>query len=158
MSTSEHFFKWQDAYSVNVQTLDEHHQTLVEMTNRLFVAVLERKASQIIVNLLETMRDHCHMHFAMEEQFLARISHKDLASHRHENRKLLEVLDSLREKQQREDKPIYFDMLCFIKHWMRDHFQSLGGSELPRLGMASANETFVAMSPAMASWTQKKAA
>ena len=37
------------------------------------------------------------------------------------SKKLIEQLDQLVKKHMLEDKPIYFEMMNFLKTWMKDH-------------------------------------
>jgi hemerythrin len=151
MTTRKVFLEWQDAYRVNIHHLDEQHKELVNMLNRLFVAAFERKANTVIVDILDELGAYCRMHFALEEHLLQQVGHEDLAAHKAENRKLLEQLDRLSKKHQRDDKPVYFDMLCFLKHWLTDHFRGVDSDDLIKVGLStaawekSANEEFPAM-------------
>ena len=43
MSNDEVFFKWLPDYSVGIKTIDSQHQELVNILNRLFVAVSKRE-------------------------------------------------------------------------------------------------------------------
>lgn len=151
MSTRKVFFEWQDAYSVRIHPLDEQHKELVNILNCLFVAAFERKANTIIVDMLQALQRHCRMHFELEERLLQQMAHKDVAAHRHENRKLLEQLDLLCRKHEQDDMPVYFDMLYFLKHWLADHFRIVDSGDLFKVGLStaaweqSANEAFTVM-------------
>ncbi|MBU3903418.1 MAG: hemerythrin, partial [Gammaproteobacteria bacterium] len=41
------------------------------------------------------------------------------------HRKLITQLDELCNKHMMEEKPIYFEMLSFLKSWLRDHIQGV---------------------------------
>ncbi|MDD2700903.1 MAG: bacteriohemerythrin [Sideroxydans sp.] len=164
MTTRNTFFEWQDAYSVNIRHLDEQHKELVNMLNCLFIAAFERKANTTIVYILDALMNYCSKHFALEERLLEQLQHKDLDAHRHENRKLLEHLDLLHKKHLRDDLPVYFDMLYFLKHWMTDHFHGVDSEDLIKVGLStaawekSANEEFPEMSASRSLCGKLKAA
>ena len=151
MSVRKEFFEWQDAYSVNIRTLDDQHKALVDTLNHLFVAAFERKANSIVVGMLQKLQRYCQTHFELEERLLQQMSHKDAAAHRHENRMLLEQLDRLCKKHEQEDMPVYFDMLYFLKTWLVGHFRVVDSGDLVKIGIAagaweqSANEAFARM-------------
>ena len=48
VSNEEVFFKWSPEYSVNIKTIDNQHQELVNILNRLFVAVSKREGDKAI--------------------------------------------------------------------------------------------------------------
>lgn len=85
MDNHEIFFKWRPEYSVNIETIDNQLQELVNILNRLFVA--------------------------LEERLMRQARYKDLEPHIAEHRKLLEQLDQLAKKHMLEEKAIYFEML-----------------------------------------------
>ncbi len=148
MSVRKVFFEWQDAYSVNIRTLDDQHKALVDTLNHLFIAAFEHKANSVVVDMLQKLQRYCQAHFELEERLLQQMSHKDATTHRHENRKLLEQLDSLRKKHEQGDMPVYFDMLYFLKTWLVGHFRVVDSGDLVKISFAagaweqSANEVF----------------
>lgn len=164
MSTQKVFFEWQDAYSVNISTLDEQHKALVGMLNCLFTAAFERKANKVIVEILGALKASFETHFALEEKLLQQMKHKDLDAQQGENRKLLVQLDQLRDKHLREDMPVYFDMLCFLKYWLADHFQGVDSDDLIKVGLStvawerSANDEFPRVSESKSWCAERKAA
>lgn len=164
MSTRKVFFEWQDAYSVNIRTLDEQHKALVGMLNCLFTAAFERKANKVVVEILGALRASFETHFALEEKLLLQMKHKDLAAQQVENRKLLGQLDQLRAKHLKEDLPVYFDMLCFLKQWLADHFHGVDSDDLVKVGLStaawerSANEEFPKVSESKNWCGERKAA
>lgn len=138
MATPKEFFAWQDDYGVDIQLLDTQHKELVGLLNGLFVAAFERKANKIIVDRLHALQRHCRMHFELEERLLQQMVHKDVAVHRNDNSRLLEQLDLLCRRHEREDMPVYFDMLYFLKHWLADHFRIVDSGDLLMVGLSSA--------------------
>jgi hemerythrin len=124
MST-EVFFKWSPAYSVNIQTIDNQHLELVNILNRLFVAVSKREGDKVIAGILDALISYTQTHFALEERLLRQAQYKDLEAHMEEHKKLLEQLDNLCKKHLIEEKAIYFEMLSFLKTWLKEHIQGV---------------------------------
>ncbi len=167
MSDQEVFFKWTDAYSVNIQTIDDQHKELVNILNRLFIAVSMREGEKVIASILDALTAYTQTHFALEERLLQQAKYKDFAAHKEEHRKLLEQLEQLCKKHMLEEKPIYFEMLSFLKRWLREHIQgvdTLYNADLIKAGFStaaweqSANEEFARMSESRKWWELWKAA
>ncbi|MEW5902878.1 MAG: bacteriohemerythrin [Pseudomonadota bacterium] len=125
MSADEVFFKWSQDYSVNIKTIDEQHQELVNILNRLFVAVSKREGDKVVAGILDALTDYTRTHFALEERLMRQANYPGLPAHMEEHRKLIEQLDGLCQKHLMEDKPIYFEMLSFLKSWLKEHIQGV---------------------------------
>lgn len=123
MDNHEIFFKWRPEYSVNIKTIDNQHQELVNILNRLFVAVSKREGDKAIAGILDALTSYTQTHFALEERLMRQARYEDLEPHIAEHRKLLEQLDQLTKKHMLEEKAIYFEMLSFLKTWLKEHIQ-----------------------------------
>jgi len=110
VSNDEVYFKWSPEYSVNIKTIDNQHQELVNMLNRLFVAVAQREGNQVIGGILEALRSYTRTHFSLEERLMEQANYADLETHKVEHQKLIGQLDDLCKKHSTEDKPIQADL------------------------------------------------
>jgi len=70
MSSEEVFFKWSPDYSVNIKTIDDQHRELVNILNRLFVAVSKREGDKVIAGILDALMSYTQTHFALEERLM----------------------------------------------------------------------------------------
>lgn len=125
MSNDDVFFKWSPDYSVNIKTIDNQHQELVNILNRLFVAVSKREGDKVIAGILDGLLNYTQTHFSLEERLMRQAKYRDLEAHIEEHRKLIEQLDQLCKKHLLEEKPIYFEMLSFLKSWLKEHIQGV---------------------------------
>ena len=125
MSSTEVFFKWSPEYSVNIKTIDDQHRELVNILNRLFVAVCKREGGKVIAGILDALTSYTQTHFALEERLMQQAKYKDFDAHKMEHQKLLDELDQLCRKHLVEEKPIYFEMLSFLKTWLKEHIQGV---------------------------------
>lgn len=123
MPSSEKFFKWSPEYSVQIASIDEQHKELVNILNRLFVAVSRLEGDMVIGGILDALTDYTRTHFALEEQLLRMAKYGDFEDHREKHRNLIEKLEELREKHTHEGKSIHFEMLSFLKTWLKEHIK-----------------------------------
>lgn len=167
MDDSEIFFKWRPEYSVNIKTIDNQHQELVNILNRLFVAVSKREGDKAIAGILDALTSYTQTHFALEERLMRQAKYKDLEPHIAEHKKLLEQLDQLAKKHMVEEKTIYFEMLTFLKTWLKEHIQGVDtkySAALQEVGFSvdaweqEATAEFAAMSDSKKWWELWKAA
>lgn len=167
MSNEEVFFKWSQDYSVNIKTIDNQHQELVNILNRLFVAVSKREGDKAIAGILDALMSYTQTHFALEERLMRQAKYKDIQAHMEEHKKLLDELDLLCKKHLVEEKPIYFEMLSFLKTWLKEHIQGVDtkySSALQQAGFSvaawelEASAEFELMSNSKKWWEVWKAA
>ena len=123
MSNEEIFFKWSPDYSVSIKTIDDQHQELVNILNRLFVAVSKREGDKAIAGILDALVSYTQKHFTLEERLMQQAKYADFEAHKAEHKKLIDQLNQLSKKFMVEEKPIYFEMLSFLKTWLKEHIQ-----------------------------------
>ncbi len=141
VADEEVFFKWSHEYSVNIKTIDSQHQELVAILNRLFIAVAKREGDKVIGSILDALTDYTKTHFSLEERLMQQAKYKDLEAHKLEHKKLIDELDRLCKKHLLDEKPIYFDMLGFLKSWLKEHIQGVDkkySADLQAAGFAFA--------------------
>jgi hemerythrin len=124
-SKDEVYFKWLPEYSVNIKTIDNQHRELVNILNRLFVAVAGREGDKAIAGILDGLLGYTETHFALEERLMQQAEYADYEAHKAEHSKLIEQLDQLCKKHLIEEKVIYFEMLGFLKRWLKGHIQGV---------------------------------
>ncbi len=155
MSDNEVFFKWLPEYSVGIDAIDAQHRELVNILNRLFIAVSRLEGDKVIAGILDALTGYTRTHFALEEQLMRLAKYPELAAHQEEHRRLIEKLDTLCRKHLLEDKPIHFEMLAFLKTWLKEHIRgedSKYSAALQEAGFSvaeweqEANKTFARMS------------
>lgn len=125
MPNDEIFFKWSPDYSVNIKTIDDQHRELVNILNRLFIAVSRREGDKAIAGILDALLCYTQTHFALEERLMQQANYRDYEAHKQEHVKLIAQLDQLCKKHLLEEKPIYFEMMSFLKTWLKEHIQGV---------------------------------
>ncbi len=123
MSSDEVFFKWSNDYSVNIKTIDSQHQELVGILNRLFVAISKDEGDKTIAGIMDALLGYTKTHFSLEERLMKQANYSELDTHIEEHRKLIRQLNDICKKHLLEEKPVYFEMVCFLKSWLKNHIQ-----------------------------------
>ena len=141
MSNGEVFFKWSPDYSVHIKTIDDQHQELVNMLNRLFDAVSMHEGNKVIGGVLEALRSYTETHCSLEERLMQQTNYPDLDAHRLEHQKMLQQLDLLCEEHLSKDKPIHFEILRFIKIWLKEHIKGVDAKYNTALRQAALSFT-----------------
>ena len=121
MTQEDVFFEWSDDYNINIPAIDDQHKELVKMLNLLFNAIARQEAGKVIAGILDSLVEYTQTHFALEERLMQEADYKGIDHHKQEHKKLIEQLDHLTRKFMVENKPIYFEMLTFLRRWLREH-------------------------------------
>jgi hemerythrin len=116
------FFPWSDAMSVGIAEIDEQHQVLVGILNRLFSAVVQRESHETVTEILDMLVDYTNTHFGLEEKLMqdAGYDPAEFAAHLQEHRAFIEKINSAADKHL-EGKSASFEIISFLKRWLRDH-------------------------------------
>lgn len=119
----EVFFAWSDTMSVGIAEIDAQHKVLVDILNRLFLAVVQRESNEITIEILDTLVDYTKTHFGLEEKLLqdAGYDQAEFAVHQREHEAFVEKISSAASKHLVEGKSISFEIINFLKRWLQDH-------------------------------------
>lgn len=117
------FFEWSNAMSVGIAEIDEQHKMLVDILNRLFLAVVQRESQAITIEILDTLVDYTKTHFGLEERLLqeAKYDSTEFASHQREHHAFIEKISDAASKHLVEGKSVSFEIINFLKHWLQEH-------------------------------------
>lgn len=112
---------WNENFSVNIKILDEQHQRLFEIVNRLIETSDAVVSSEIISDTLTEMTEYAQYHFSKEEQYMHEYGYPEYQSHKKEHnefkRKAAELcLDTMQKKT-----TIPIEILVYLKGWLVNH-------------------------------------
>ena len=81
--------EWDDSYSVKVAEIDKQHQTLIQMLNTLNDAMKERKAKEVLGEIINGLIDYAGTHFAKEEKYFDQFSFTGSFTHKNEHQEFV---------------------------------------------------------------------
>jgi hemerythrin len=111
--------EWKTKYHVGIFKIDEQHQDIFKILNKLATAIEEDKNREILSYILSDVVKHFNYHFTDEEIYLE--SHPDFDDHHQKHSELTEkILDF--EKESRKNTAFNFgEVLDFLKNWLKNH-------------------------------------
>ncbi|TVS12587.1 MAG: diguanylate cyclase [Wenzhouxiangella sp.] len=90
---------WKSSYESGHPLIDEQHQELFRLGNRLIAASLDSDtAPDEFVDLMDVLIEHAAQHFHDEENIMAELEYEHLARHRRAHNGLVERARQLRER------------------------------------------------------------
>ncbi len=112
---------WNESLSVGISEIDQQHQHLIEIINKLTDYEHIDVGSEIISDTLTDLTEYCSYHFDTEEQLMSEYYFPDLLSHKSEHDKFKKqiVLFCIDTIHQNYNTP--FKIFSFLNEWIKDH-------------------------------------
>ena len=115
------FIEWKDEMSVSVKEFDAHHKKLIALTNKLHDAIIEKRGTAVIREILAEVSNYTVYHFFAEEELMDKYEFPGSGQHREEHIKLtgktLQLMDDFRDNKDGTEK----EALDFMKEWISHH-------------------------------------
>ena len=114
-------FEWSTDYAVGIRQVDEEHQQLFVLAERLHRAMLEGNGKAILVNFLARLVDYTCYHFAHEEQLMERIEYPGYGQHQQEHRELRSRAREMQDRAASGEMTMTIDVAQFLMEWVKRH-------------------------------------
>ena len=86
---------WEPKYSVQVKKIDQQHQQLINIINRLYLAIKDNKVKTEIGKILSELIDFSSNHFSTEEKYFTEFNYKNAVHHKKEHQKFINKILNL---------------------------------------------------------------
>lgn len=112
---------WDERFSVGHAGIDEDHQRLFGILNRIWMAK-ETGSRQIVEMALDDLTHYAGSHFAREELYMSDHGYPGRAAHQTLHRSFTERIEALRwEYMHGLRREIHAELLEFLSSWLMDH-------------------------------------
>ncbi len=115
------FFTWNPSYSVGVKEMDNQHQAMIDIINRLHEAMRTGKGSQEAGTIVTEMINYAKFHFAAEEKILADHSYPGHLSQKTKHNGFLKKALDFQDQYQKGKIGLSIEILNFLKDWWGGH-------------------------------------
>lgn len=117
------FLKWNDIYSVNVKELDEQHQKVFEIINRIY-EIKKNPKSEHLDTIIQELKDYGNYHLEAEEKYFEEFDYPDKVSHIQKHDMYREKVVEF-EKKSLENDGVADDLSQFLRDWWINHIQKV---------------------------------
>ncbi|HDT5895326.1 chemotaxis protein [Aeromonas hydrophila] len=124
-SQDQELLHWNEAFMVQVPSMDSQHLGLFEAMNRLYQAVLDKSPAQLRKQRLDELLKLATQHFADEECVMEQAGYPELRRHKQEHARLLAELDTLMQRNGTDDEEFNMELLVFLKNWLLNHISKV---------------------------------
>ena len=117
--------EFSDEYKTGIVMIDGEHQTLFEITGRVYdilKAGATEKDSESIIEILRELRQYTAEHFSDEEEYMRSIDYDGLDAQIRAHKTFIAKLDGVDEKEIRKNPQEYVKSLIeFLLGWLINH-------------------------------------
>ena len=112
---------WSSRYDTGIQLIDEQHQELFGIVDRLRRMVQEGSGRDALEAQLGDLLACSRRHFATEETYMSRFGYPDLPQHVSEHASMLNSLHELMTKFQESHQSMALMVPTFMEGWLKHH-------------------------------------
>jgi len=113
--------EWKESFSVNVAEIDEQHQKLVSMINRLFDAMQRGEGKKVIGATVNGLIDYAAIHFTTEEKYFDQFGYPDTVSHKQEHADFVQKALEFKSDYDQGKVLLSPAVITFLSDWLQNH-------------------------------------
>ena len=114
---------WSEKYSVHNFLLDAQHKKLVSIINRLYSAIREGKAKNVLEITLDDLITYTRDHFNTEERMMLKANYPEYKEHKIEHQKLTDKVIEFQKSFKKGESLISTNLMTFLKDWLINHIE-----------------------------------
>lgn len=116
--------KWNESFSVGIETFDNHHKKLISILNTLIENSNESEAKKdIIYKTIGELIEYTKYHFSAEEEELTRHGYPDLDIQKEEHKDFEATINVFHASFEHDIVPPTADILEFLQNWLKNHIK-----------------------------------
>lgn len=114
---------WDDAYSVNVENIDDQHKQLIQYLNELHDALGNGTAMDIMDDLVQNLLVFSDTHFTAEELLFEKYQYPERYEHMASHEEFIEKVNEIASQISDENYRLPVETMKFLRHWLLEHMQ-----------------------------------
>ena len=119
------FVDWSKSLETGNTQIDQQHQKLVEILNRLHEAMHSGKGSALLSTVFGELLDYTSYHFNTEEELFGPVDYPEKAQHIQEHKALVNQALELKQKFDSGKAFISVEVLNFLRDWVTNHIMKM---------------------------------
>ncbi|MFW5734844.1 MAG: bacteriohemerythrin, partial [Oceanidesulfovibrio sp.] len=132
-AASRQLITWTNELSVGIGSIDDQHRMLVDLINELNEAMKQRKANDVILDVLDRLKAYVVEHFAHEEKLFDRHGYPESQSHKEVHRKFVDQVSAFETQLKNGRVTLSMEIMKFLKDWLTGHIMGTDKKYAPFL-------------------------
>jgi hemerythrin-like metal-binding protein len=117
------FIVWNNAYSVGVRRLDEHHMSILRLVNDLYDMFVDGAHADKLRLVLNELVAYTNTHFAYEQYLMELAGYPDIEAHSALHKKMAARTVQLRSEFTSDVDSLSREVFAFLKDWWVSHIR-----------------------------------
>ena len=113
--------KWDESYSVKIESIDEQHKKLIDMLNEFYNNIQSKSSKESIAKLLNQMKAYAMFHFETEERYMKQYGFPEHDFHKKEHNEFIEKVKDIEKRFNAGELIVSFEITNYLKKWLKDH-------------------------------------
>jgi hemerythrin-like metal-binding protein len=113
--------KWRESYATGIVSMDEQHEELIGLINKLYRVITKNESSDAITEVLDQMTTYAEKHLQEEEALLEANAFADYSEHLAGHQDYRDKLEKLLIESQKGDGAAVKETYTFLRQWWIDH-------------------------------------
>ncbi|HZL11406.1 MAG TPA: bacteriohemerythrin [Prolixibacteraceae bacterium] len=114
-------YKWEERYSVGIQSIDKQHKEVFNLLNNLLQALKLGQAGNVTTQIILELEKYAAMHFQKEEFFFQRFNYSGAEQHIREHQLFIQKITELKAAIKDSKIAPAFELFNFLKEWIEHH-------------------------------------
>ena len=115
------FIKWSDNYSISIAEVDEQHEKLIGLVNKLYDAMQVGQGRNVLGAVLTELINYTVYHFNTEERLFRMYDYPGYEVHKQLHDDLTKKAKKLKASYDQGNALITIDVLKFLSNWLNVH-------------------------------------
>ena len=115
--------KWSDDLSVQVSEIDQQHQRLIELINKLHEAMLAKQGKQIVSQILDELAAYTVYHFQAEEKYMQQFKYPAYLGHKKEHEGFVHEVEKFQKDYETGKLGLSLEIMAFLRDWVTNHIK-----------------------------------
>ncbi len=115
---------WNKRFSTGVQEIDEQHQYLLNLIDRIENAVREYNSKEIVDVMLD-MKLYAEVHFSEEEELMRKVGYPKLEPHIQRHKQFISKADQFLDELELTPLAVTSEAIRFLRDWLVTHIQTV---------------------------------
>ena len=112
---------WGPMLAVGYKDIDDQHQKLVELVNKLNDAMHAGQGKEALQTVLNELVRYTQYHFGTEERLMAKHQYALTADHKAEHVKFVADVSAFKKKFDSGNAMISTEIMMFLRDWLSKH-------------------------------------
>ena len=123
--------EWDNAFSVDVQKIDEQHKKFFSIINMLYDAIMQGKGEVVVGPVLKELQQYVIFHFKSEETWMELYRYPDMIKHKLEHDAGAKKVSKLVLEYERGQQTVDIELLKFLSDWLQNHILQVDRKYIP---------------------------